>query len=117
MRRTLWNLLGALFSAVPPAVATLSYFPLWVDRGAVATVSGLCAFLLVLCALPLVRLWRKKFTTPSLPLMWGILFLTVRALSPIIDEVCVISFVGLLSGLVSAIFFRLAREERSNETG
>lgn len=110
MKRTVFYCLGILFSVVPPAVATLLYFPLWMESGARETASGLCALLLILCALPIFRILKGKLGTPSLPLVWGLLFLAVRALYLIIDEVCVISFVGLLSNLIGAIFFRFSKE-------
>ena len=110
MKRSVFNILGILFSVAVPMATTLCYFPFWISRGATETVSGLCALLLVLCALPLLNLLKKKLETPSLPLAWGILFVVMRSLSAIIDEVTVISFVGLLSNLVGAIFFRLAKE-------
>lgn len=109
MKRMLFQSLGVLFSIVPPIVATLLYFPLWIDRGATQTVSGLCALLLILCAIPLFRFLKGKLGTPSLPMMWGVLFLLVRALGAIIGQVSVISFVGFVSNLIGSLFFRLSR--------
>ncbi len=113
MKRMVFQALGVLFSIVPASVATLLYFPIWMERGAKETVSGLCAFLLILSALPLLRFLKGKIGTPSLPLMWGVIYVLVRCLSSIIHQVCVISFVGLLSNLVGHLFFRLAK--RSDE--
>lgn len=109
MKRMVFQVLGVLFSIVPPIVATLLYFPLWIDRGASQTMSGLCALLLILCFIPLFRFLKGKLTTPSLPLMWGVLFLLVRALGAIIEQVCVISFVGFVSNLIGSLFFRLSK--------
>ncbi|MBR2612300.1 MAG: hypothetical protein IKC72_04440 [Clostridia bacterium] len=109
MKRMIFQSLGVLFSVVPPAVATLLYFPLWIERGAPQTVSGLCALLLILSAIPLLRLLKGRLGTPSLPLFWGVMFLLVRALGAIIDQVCVITFVGFASNLVGALFFHLSK--------
>ena len=109
MKRTLFYVLGIFFSVVPPTLATLFYFPLWIASGAHATVSGLCLFLLTLCALPLLRYLKEPGRSPSLPTLWGIVYLLVRALSAIIEQLLVISFVGLLSNLVGALFFRLSK--------
>ena len=109
MKRTVFYVLGALLSVLPPTICTLCYFPLWIERGTAQTVSGLCALMLALCALPLFRILKSRLRSPSLPLVWGILFVAVRALASIMDEVAVISFVGLLSNLIGAVFFHLAK--------
>lgn len=115
MKRTVFTLLGILFSVVPAVVCTLCYFPLWIERGATETVSGLCAFLLILSALPLFRFLKGRIASPSLPLVWGVLFVLVRCLSAIIAQVTVICFVGFLSNLLGACFFRLARGVKDAE--
>ena len=50
MKRKVFLILGASLSVLPPALATLSYFPLWVEAGSTQTISGLCALALVICA-------------------------------------------------------------------
>ena len=115
MKRTLFYSLGILFSVVPATVATLCYFPLWIESGTRETASGLCALLLVVSALPLFRFLKGRLGTPSMPLMWAVVYLLLRSLSAILNEVTVISFVGLLSNLLGAIFFRLAKEGKRDE--
>ena len=114
MRKIVYIALGALCSVLPPVVATLSYFPLWQARDAETVVSGISALLLVFSALPLVRILAAKMRTPSATVLWGILFLLFFSLCRIADEMCVISFCGMLGGGVGSIFFRLgrARDER-----
>ena len=110
MKRMVFLTLGVLCSIVPATVATLLYFPLWIEKGAGATVSGLCAFLLILCVLPLFRFLKGKIGTPSLPLMWGLVYVLTRALAGIVDEICVIAFVGFVTNLAGQLFFRLAKK-------
>ena len=110
MKRKVYFILGALLSVLPPALATLSYFPLWVEAGATETVSGLCAFALVICAVPLLRIVTRHLRTPSLPLFWSIAYLLFKCLSSIIVELCVIAFVGACSNIVGALFFHLAKK-------
>ena len=109
MKRTVFNLVGLIFSVVPACVATLYYFPLWIEKGSTETVSGLCALLLILGAVPMLRILKGRLSTPSLPVLWGILFVLFRSLAAIIGELVVIAFVGTLANLVGALFFRLAR--------
>lgn len=112
MKRKVFFILGALLSVLPPALATLSYFPLWVEAGATQTVSGLCALTLVICAVPLFRIVMRHLRTPSLPLFWTLAYLLLKCLASIISELCLIAFVGACSNIVGALFFHLAKKTR-----
>ncbi len=111
IRRSLMRLIGILLSVIPPAAATLLYFPLWRDEGALSVVSGFTVLLLTLAAVPLFRYIRERFKTPSAHVMWLILFLIFFALSKIADEMTVISFVGFVSNFAASFFFRRGRDE------
>lgn len=111
MKRKIFFIIGTLFSILPPALATLSYFPLWVEAGASQTVSGLCALVLVICAVPLLRIVMRHLRTPSLPLFWTVAYLLLKSLSSIISELCVIAFIGACSNLLGMFFFYLARKK------
>ena len=111
-RGYLLYILGLIFSAVPPALATLSYFPLWTERGAGAVISGGALLLLIICALPLVRHVKNHLRSPSAYIVWLIIFLAFYSLSSIADEVTVIAFVGFIGNLMGAILFALARHVR-----
>ena len=113
MKRALLNLAGVTVSTVPAAVCILLYFPLWRERSIVATVSGFALLLLVLAAVPVFNLIKRALKSPSAPMMWFIVFITFLALSSITDEMTVIGFVGFVSNLVGAIFFRLAEGRQS----
>ena len=113
MRKIVYTLLGLLLSVLPPIVATLSYFPLWQTRDAETVVSGISALLLVFSALPLMRIVMAKMRTPSATVLWGILFLLFFSLCRIADEMCVISFCGMVGGALGSLFFRLGRKEAS----
>lgn len=110
MKRKVYFFLSALFSVLPPALTTLSYFPLWVEQGGTQTVSGLCAFALVVCTIPLFRIVTRHLRTPSLPLFWSAAYLLLKCLSSIITELSVIAFVGACSNIIGAFFFHLAKK-------
>ncbi len=101
--------LGALVSVVPPALAVMSYFPIWAARSGEAALSGFTLLLLLIAALPLSRLIKRMIKSPSVPFVWFILFLIFFALSHIANEMVVISLIGFISNLVGAILFRLAK--------
>lgn len=108
-RGYLLYILGLLFCAVPPALATVAYFPLWTERGAGATLSGGALLLLIICAIPLIRHIKKLFVSPSAYIVWLVIFLAFYSLSSIADEVTVIAFVGFIGNLIGAILFALAK--------
>ena len=114
MKKTVLNLVGVAVSTLPVAVCILLYFPLWRERGVIPTLSGFTLLLLVLAAVPLINVIKKALKTPSAPLMWFLIFIAFLALSSIADEMTVVAFVGFISNLIGAIFFRAAGG-RNNE--
>ena len=111
MKRLLLNLAGLIFSIIPPALATLFYFPVWIARGGEFVFSGLTLILLILACLPLWRSFSKKLHSPALYTLWLIVFIVFSTLSKIADEMTVISFVGFIGNIFGAVLFRLARKE------
>jgi Co/Zn/Cd efflux system component len=108
MKRTALNLLGLAVSTIPVAVCILLYFPVWRDRGIVATLSGFTLLLLTLAAVPLFNLIKRTLKSPSAPIMWFAVFIVFLTLSSIAQEMTVVAFVGFVSNLVGALIFRLA---------
>ncbi len=114
MKRTVLNLVGIAVSTLPVAVCILLYFPIWRERGIAAMLSGFTLLLLALAAVPLINLIKRVLKSPSAPVMWFIIFIAFLTLSGIADEMTVVAFVGFISNLIGAIFFRTAGG-RSNE--
>lgn len=106
--------LGVAVSVLPPAIAALSYFPIWCAAGGEYVVSGFVALLLLLCALPLFNVIKKVLKSPSVWVMWLIAFIAFFSLSKIADEMVIISFVGFVSNVVGAVLFRLAGSKEKN---
>ena len=94
---------------VPPAICTLSYFPLWTVAGGGRVIAGGAALLLVMCAIPIVKFLRKNFESFASYLMWLCAFLIFLLLSRIAEEMTVITFVGFVSNLIGAVFFAFAK--------
>ena len=102
-----------------PLIATLTQFPIWVDRSAEATVSGLFLVFAILSAVPLFRYFKKFLRSPSAPIMWGLMLCFLLALRAIVDEMLIISAVGLVSNCVGWVLYRLAgriKEGQKNPT-
>ena len=102
---------GLLLCIVPPAICTMMYFPLWKEAGVASCIAGGGALILVLCAVPLLKMIRRWLTSMSAYFMWLLMFLLFFALSRIADQMTVISFVGFVGNLLGALCFRLAKRE------
>lgn len=85
-----------------PLAATLTQFPVWVERSAEATMSGLCLIFLMLSALPFLKQLKAYFKSPSACVVWGLILLLLVLLRNIIDQILVVSFVGLVANVFGA---------------
>lgn len=85
-----------------PLAATLSQFPVWVDKSSTATVSGLFVVFALLSAIPLMRVVKEKLKSPAAWIIWTVITVFVIALRNIIDQMAIICFVGLVSNLCGA---------------
>ena len=111
MKRRLLRGLALVIDIGAPLIATMTQFPIWVERSAESTVSGIFVFLALLSAVPLFRSFRGKLRTPSVPLMWGLAFAFLSGLNAIISEMILIAFVGLISNCVGWVLYKLAGED------
>ena len=109
------HFLGFSFCILPPAIATLSYFPLWTEGGGEYSVAGGCALLLVLCAFPLFKLIKRAFFSFATYFLWLFLFLVFMALSKIADQMTVISFVGFIGNMLGAVCFNIAKRIKNEK--
>lgn len=93
---------------VAPLIATCTQFPVWVERSAEATVSGLFLMFAILCSIPLFKSLRGLLKSPSAPLIWGAVLAILLSLRTIVDEMIVISFVGLISNVIGWGLYKVA---------
>ena len=68
-----------------------------------------------MAAVPAVRFFKKIIASPSATLIWFISFVLFFSLSRIAEDMTVISFVGFISNLVGAVFFKLADRYTESE--
>lgn len=111
IKGNLLKLFGILFCTVPPILATLLYFPLWKARSGLAAISGFTLLLILISLLPLIRIIRRVYRSPSVHTMWFFAFVIFLMLSKIADEVTVITFTGFIGNLIGAALFNVARHE------
>ena len=116
-RKLLFSAIGIILAVVPTALAVLSYFPLWRERGTATMVSGVSLIMIMVAALPLMRYMKQIFKSPSVTTLWFATFIIFSFLSKIAEDMTVIAFVGFISNLAASLFFAIAkmRKEPTDE--
>jgi hypothetical protein len=118
--RIILFILGLISCTVPVTSAIILYFPLWMNEGTGSVISGFTLLLLMGAMLPLWKSVKRILRSPSAYVMWFIAFMIFFMLAKIADEMTVICFVGFVSNLIGAVFFRaskirLPRRDNENE--
>lgn len=98
---------AVVLDVAAPLAATISQFPVWVDRSAGATISGLFVLFAFLSAIPFFKQIKAYFKSPSAWVMWCIIFVVLAALRAIIDEIIVICAIGALANVIGAGVYKL----------
>ncbi len=103
---------GLAVSIIPASAATLSYFPLWKERGNGALLSGFTLLLLLISSVPLWKFLKRILKSPSAWMLWLLIFIIFYFLSKISNEVTIISFVGFISNICGCLLFKLSKKYR-----
>jgi Co/Zn/Cd efflux system component len=111
MKQTIAKTIALALNVGAPLAATMTQFPIWVERSAEATVSGLFLFFALLSIVPLIKLFKRFLQSPSAPLMWGLIFIFLTALNSIISEMIIIAFVGMVSNIIGTFIYRKFAEK------
>lgn len=90
---------GVGLDVLAPFIATLTQFPVWIDRSSDATVSGLFVVMACLCVIPFLKQIKEYLKNPSAPVMWLIVFCVFVVLRNICDEMIIVSLVGLIANI------------------
>lgn len=83
---------------------------MWISGGGEQMISGGAALLIMLAALPFYKYLRKKLESAASYIVWLFIFLFCFLMAKIIDQVTVISFVGLISNLVGAVLLKIGEK-------
>lgn len=108
------NKKGNIFKAIAliidvgvPLTATLTQFPVWIERSSEATMSGICLMLICVSSLPFFKQLKEYFKSPSAWVLWGGLFLMLFLLRNIIDQILIVAFVGFVANIIGAGLFAI----------
>ena len=114
-REFLLYAVGMIFCILPPALATLNYFPLWRTGNPIKLISGITVLLLAVCARPLFKLIGEKFKSAASLGLWLVLFVLFFALNEVSAEMVVISFWGLVGNAVGSACLAMARKDAQGD--
>ena len=112
---TLFYALGILTSVLPVLICVLLYFPLWKEGNPAKVISGFALVMLLLAGMPLIKILKAKLRSPSVYMLWLFIFVVFFTLSSIAREMTVISFVGFITNLIGAVFFRISENKRKKK--
>ena len=108
IKRSVLRVIALTVCIFPPAIATISYFPVWVVREDTSVLSGMALLVLTIVLIPLMKYIKGKMESPSAPVIWMISFLLFFLLSKIATEMTIISLIGFISNLIGTLIFKLA---------
>lgn len=98
-----------LLDVAVPLAATFSQFPLWVEQSSEATMSGLFLVFAFFSILPFLKQLKTFFQSPSVPVIWIILFFLFVALRNIINEMIIVCFAGMIANLIGAGIYNIGK--------
>lgn len=102
-------LVAIILDVGAPLIATITFFPVWIEQSATATVSGVFIFLALLSAIPLFRIIKERLKSPSAWMIWLILFVLFFALESIVSEVKIIALVGFVANLIGSLIYKCGK--------
>ena len=111
-RKLIIRIFALLLCVVPPAVAVLLNFPVWIERSHAATISGTALVLLVLCCIPFYKSILAYIKSAATPVFWLLMFAFCYLFGAIVDELTIVAFVGMISNLLGALLFKLEKRYR-----
>lgn len=98
---------GLVIDILAPLIATLTQFPVWIEHSAEATVSGIVLVLAFFCAIPFMKHITAFMKSPSIPILWLIMFILLTLLNNIIDQMIVVCFVGVISNTIGTFIYKI----------
>lgn len=98
-----------IIDVVPPLIATLCQFPLWVKDSQEKTMSGIGLLLLICCLVPFWKQIREWLKAPSNWVAWIAIFVFLLVMQHIAKDIVPIAFVGMISNIIGAIVHRIGK--------
>lgn len=93
-----------------PLIATLTQFPVWISKSSEATVSGVVVLLAFFSCIPLLKYIKAFIKSPSIPVIWLVVFVMMTLLNNIIDQMIVVCFIGVISNTIGTIIYKIGEK-------
>lgn len=90
-----------------PLAATATQFPVWVEKSSEATISGLFLLFALISMLPFINQIKEWMKSPSVPVLWCVMFVLFVLLRNIIDEMLAVCFFGMTANLIGAVIYKI----------
>lgn len=117
INRTKGNILKAIAVTIDvsvPFVATLTQFPIWVEKSSEATMSGLFLIFAFLSCLPFIKQIKAYFHSPSVWVIWVVLLVLFVCLRNIIEEMILVCFFGAIANLIGSGIYTVGEKIKGN---
>ncbi|MCQ2770399.1 MAG: hypothetical protein MJ236_01185 [Clostridia bacterium] len=109
IKKLILTICGLAAAIAPPFIATILQFPTWTEEPK-ATISGVAILLIFFSCLPFWNQIKAYFKgSPSVTLLWIIVFVLLMLLKNIINEMLYVCVAGLAGNMVSEIFFMIRK--------
>lgn len=98
-----------------PLIATITQFPVWVEQSGEATMSGIFLMFAFFSCLPFLKQIREYIKSPSVLVIWCIIYVFLTVLKNIINQMVVVCFAGLIANAIGAGIYKLGEAVSKKE--
>lgn len=102
--------IAIMIDIIPPVIATLTQFKVWVTKSDKAVVSGLAIIMLALSCIPFMRQIKEFLKSPSNWVMWIAVFVMFIILDGIVSEMKAVALVGMIANIVGAAIYKFGTQ-------
>ena len=81
------HIVALTIDILTPLIVTLTQFPVWIEKSAEATVSGVVLLLAFVSCVPFLKQVKGFMKSPSVPIVWLVIFVMLTLLNNIINQV------------------------------
>ena len=110
-KRNLLKLFSLALCTVPPALATIYYFPIWYEESKFEIIiPGVTVICFCLCSIPLLRWVIKRIKTPAVWMVWTVMAVLLVAMEKILPQLTIICEIGAATNIVGALLWKFAEK-------
>lgn len=105
------HIAGLIACIVPPAIATIEYIPI-ISEEPKKQISAFGIILLALCTVPFWKSIKTFLKSPSAWKVWLVGLVFCYVCRAIVDELLIVSAIGLPAGIIGSAIFWIERKYR-----